>query len=168
MPAANFSKNMRKTRPLFQRRGAGAFFVPRMRRRAAERKKEQARIPCGGRDRGPAPSTVGGAGEVKHIGRRCAWKAKPPRENSIPAAQQKSKGAERANGALQRAKTRGGRQRETPTRQGIAAMHGRFSQRARSVQDMAQNSRKTLVRNSSFLKKSQLLKNCYSPNGFSA
>ncbi|ERK62322.1 hypothetical protein HMPREF1546_02709 [Oscillibacter sp. KLE 1745] len=39
MPAANFSKNMRKTRPLFQRRGSGAFFVPRMRRQAAERKK---------------------------------------------------------------------------------------------------------------------------------
>ena len=33
---------------------------------------------------------------------------------------------------------------------------------------LAQNSRKTLVHNSSFLKKSQLLKNCYSPNGFSA
>ena len=94
--------------------------------------------------------------------------ATPPHENSITAVRQKSKGAERANGALQRAKTRGGRQRETPTRQGIAAMHGFFPKRARSVQDMAQNSRKTLVHNSSFLKKSQLLKNCYSPNGFSA
>ena len=168
MPAANFSKNMRKRDYLFSVGEPALFSCPGCGGERRSAKKEQARIPCGGRDRGPAPSTVGGAGEVKHIGRRCAWKAKPPRENSIPAAQQKSKGAERANGALQRAKTRGGRQRETPTRQGIAAMHGRFSQRARSVQDMAQNSRKTLVRNSSFLKKSQLLKNCYSPNGFSA
>ncbi|ERK57242.1 hypothetical protein HMPREF1545_02834 [Oscillibacter sp. KLE 1728] len=78
--------------------------------------------------------TVGGAGEAEQLKKELLWKAKPPRENSITAVRQKSKRAERANGALQRAKTRGGHQRETPTRQGIAAMHGRFSQRAQSVQ----------------------------------
>lgn len=55
--------------------------------------------------------TVGRADEVKHIRRKCEWKATPPHENSITAARQKSKGAERVNGALQRAKTHGGRQR---------------------------------------------------------
>ena len=88
--------------------------------------------------------TVGGADEVKHIRKKCEWKATPPHENSITAARQKSKGAERANGALQRAKTHGGRQRETPTRQGIAAMHGRFSRRARSVQGVGQSDEKRL------------------------
>lgn len=154
-PAANFSKNMRKTRPLFQRREPALFSCPGCGGERRSAKKEQARIPCGGRDRGPAPSTVGGAGEAKHIGRRCAWKAKPPREDSITAVRQKSKGAERANGALQRAKTRGGRQRETPTRQGIAAMHGRFSQRVQSVQDMEQDNGKTLVCNSTFSQKTE-------------
>lgn len=71
--------------------------------------------------------TVGGADEVKHIRKKCEWKATPPHENSITAARQKSKGAERVNGALQRAKTHGGRQRETPTRQGIAASTAVFA-----------------------------------------